>query len=437
MWHEARLWIARWLDAERSYAFATRVGALLVLVLWAIQGYRLGWTSDLIGSVGGGSAWGERDRYSGLGLASLEHLSATNIARSVMVVPLLAVFAYALIWPARVHRHGVSARLLLLAALGALAIYSVVVKDVPFNFYGSRYFLPLVVPLVLFAFGGALAGWNQRFAAVLLAGMLLANGYYATGLVISPAYQGGSTLQATLAGYAKRTDVTFVIGGPATRKLLLGGLMGQADAPVVFVDSSELQGEDLRAVLDSYLGALHAEQATLVSERMLPFGTERERIEIPTSAIPFAIRYDTYQRQSLVFHYYVATYRDQASVLTNPHPQWIEGGTITLPVSPPPSKDMELVVRTAGGWLWAMRKGGTTPRIAVRIAGREAVMVGQQGGEFRFAVPGPLDGPQVLEISTSTFVPAELGINTDRRSLGADLVSIRFEAAAPLDDTKQ
>jgi hypothetical protein len=71
-----------------------------------------------------------------------------------------------------------------------------------------------------------------------------------------------------------------------------------------------------------------------------------------------------------------------------------------------------------------------TPHIDVRIDGVEAPLLGQQGSDFRFAVPAGVAGTQRLEIRTSTFVPAEVGINADRRTLGADLLSVRFEGAA-------
>lgn len=425
-----RSWFAAWLGDVHRFSLASRAAAAAVLALWALQAYQLGWTRDLIGSVSGGSAWGERDRYAALGFASLQHLSAVNVARSVMLLPLLVLLAYALAWPARVHRQGMVSRCVLLAALATLGLYSFIVKDVPFNFYGSRYFLPMVVPVVMLAFGLVLSSWKHGIALVTALAMLAASGYHTYGLVSAPAYQNGIALQGAIARRASESDVTFLIGQRPMRKILQAGLMAMSGARVVFIDTARVrEGNELQELVDGYMAALHAERATVVSERMQPFAAPQERLEAQSSSIPFAIGYNTYQRQAITYRYYVGTYRDQSTVLSNARPEWIVGGVLSLPVSAAPDW-RQVLVRTGGGWLWASRKSGAEPRIEVLIDGAPAPLLGQEGSDFRFAVPAGRATGERLEIRTSTFVPAAVGINADRRSLGADLVSVRFEDAA-------
>jgi hypothetical protein len=392
-----------------------------------MQAHELGWTRRLIGSGSSASAWAERDRYAGLGWASLHHLSAVNIARSVAVLPLLVVLLAALAWPRTVHRQGLAARCVVLAALAALGLYSVIVKDIPFNFYGSRYFLPLVVPLVMLAFGAVLAGWRQSAALVVAVAVLAIAGYHTFGLVADPAHQGGIAVQEAIARDARRGDLTLLVGPRALQKTLQVGVMARSDAPVVFIDSTRLDGVALEQLVQRYMEALRAEQATLVSDHYLAFADLDERVQLHSSILPFDIRYATAVRQPLEYRYYVARYRDRASVLANAQPQWIVGGALSVPLAAGVGGARQVLVRTGGGWLWASARGGRPPHIEVRIDGVEAPLIGQQASDFRFAIPPGVTGERQLEIRTSTFVPAQLGINADRRALGADLVSVRFE----------
>lgn len=425
-----RSWLAAWLDDGRRFSLVSRTASTAILALWAYQAYQLGWTRALIGSVGGGSAWGERDHYAALGFASMQHLSAVNVARSVMLLPLLALLAYALVWPVRVHRQGMGARCVLLAALAALGLYSFIVKDVPFNFYGSRYFLPMVVPMAMLAFGLVLASWQQGVAAVAALAVLIVGGYHTYGLVSVPAYQDGIALQGAIARRASESDVTFLVGKRPMERILQAGLMAMSDARVIFIDTTRVRdGDELQDLMDGYMAALHAERATLVSDRVQPIAAPQQRLEVQTSSIPFAIAYNTYQRQAITYRYYVGTYRDQSTVISNARPEWIVGGSLSLPLSAAPGR-RQVLVRTGGGWLWASRKAGAEPRIQLLVGGAPAPLLDQEGSDFRFAVPADRATGSRLEIRTSTFVPAEVGINADRRSLGADIVSVRFEDAA-------
>lgn len=421
---------ASWLQDARRFAWATRTAVIGVLALWTVQAYELGWTHRLIGTVAGSSAWTERNHYAALGWASLHHLSAVNIARSVAVLPLLVVVLSALAWPRQVHRQGMGTRCVLLAALAALGLYSFVVKDIPFNFYGSRYFLPLVVPLVMLGFGAVLAGWRQGLAAAVALAVLAGAGYHTLGLVADPAHQGGIAVQEAIARDARRGDLTFLIGPRALQKTLQASVMVRSDAPVIFIDSAKLQGGDALQLVQRYMDAVHAEQATLVSDRYLPFADLIERVQAPSSVVPFAIRYETRARSAFEYRYYVARYRDRASVVSNVHPEWIVDGMLSLPLAGSAAGAHEVVVRTGGAWLWASARSGAPPKIEVRIDGVPAPLVGQQGSDFRFTVPAGVSDGRRLDIRTSTFVPAEVGINADRRKLGADLLSVRFDALA-------
>ena len=418
-------WLGAWLLEPRRFSLLSRLAVVGVCALWFYQAYMLGWTHDLVGTVGSESAWGERDRYAAHGFASLQHLSAVNLARSVMTLPLIVLLVYGLLWPTQVHRRGLGARCVFLAALASLGIYSVIVKDVPFNFYGSRYFLPLAVPLVMLAFGTIVAGWARMAGCVAFLLVALAGGYHAYGLVIDPPYQGTIRLQSTLAKRASASDVLFLVGQPPMQRVLLAGLKALSGVPTIFIDTTRLDSDATRKLINAYMGAMHAEQATIVSDQRLGITGPQDRVATASSSIPFEIRYNSYQRQPGTFRYYVGEYVDDYSILVNAQPQWTVGGSLSLPIHR--KGDARYVqVRTGGGWLWASNKAGMTPRIELMIDGVPTTMVKQAGSDFVFEIPAQVLGNRNMAIRSNTFVPAEVGINADRRSLGVDIVAIVF-----------
>jgi len=416
-----------WLFDALGFSLLCRFAAIALCGLWLYQGYVLGWTDILLGSVKGGSAWVQRDHYAARGLQSLQHLSVTNIARSVMVLPLVVVIFSALGWPRRIYGMGLSARSLFVAALLLLGIYSLINSDVPFNFYGSRYYLPTVIPFVMLAFGIVIASWPRALAVGAALLVTVGAGYHVYGLESVPAYQGSLKFQSDVADRTSGSDVAFLVGQrPLSRSIQLG-LMSLSGLPVIFIDTDRAEGTEPRKLINEYMSALGAEQATIVSARRVAYGFSQQRIDLETSSIPFQIRYNTYQRQPEALHLYVGQYVDESFVLTNSRPQWVVGGILSLPLSRPGNaQDDHVVVHTGGGWQWANSKAGTAPRLELIVDGQPAELKRLYRSDFVFSLPAGVVGNQSMVIRSNTFIPAELGINADRRALGVDLISVRF-----------
>lgn len=410
-----------------AFAWLCRLGALGLCVLWAHHAYVLGWTEQLVGSVQGGSAWSLRDIYAGHGWDSLRHLSVVNIAKAVMVVPLLVVLAYAIGWPRLIHARGLASRFIFLGCLMLMGIFSYLNRDIPFNFYGSRYFLPTVVPLLLLAFGIALAKWPPLASVATLAGLVAAAAYWTLGLVTVPAHQGNLAFLAEVAERTRGSDVIFLVGPPSLARSSQVAIMGLTSVPVVFIDAERVGEGRGRALVDDYMEALGARDAALVSNQRLPLGGEAAKVVLETSIIPFRIAYNTGERHRVASEIHVSRYRDDASVLRHPHPQWTVGGTMRLPLSKPQEpRGRFLLIRTGGGWSWAHKRGGLDPVLEVFIDGEPAPEHRVQGSNYYFAVPDGVLGNKSLEIRSTTFVPAEIGINADQRALGVDVVAVRF-----------
>lgn len=416
-----------WLFDALGFSLLCRLTAVALCGLWAYQAYVLGWTDSLVGSVQGASAWAQRDHYAARGLQSLHHLSVVNIARSVMILPLVVIIIYALGWPRRVYGAGLAARCLFVGALLLLAVYSFMNSDIPFNFYGSRYYLPTVVPALMIAYGIVIATWPRALAVVAASLVIAGAGYHVYGLESMPAYQGNLEFQSNLAQQANGSDVVFLVGQRALARNIQVGLMGISGLPVILIDTDKLEAAQPRKLIDDYMAALGAEQATIISTRRLAYGFPQKRIGFESSSIPFQISYNTYQRQPEAMYLYVGQYVDDSFVLTNSRPQWVVDGTLSLPLSRPGNaQDAYVVVHTGGGWQWANSKAGTAPRLELIVDGLPAELKRVEGSDFVFSLPAGIVGNKSLVIRSNTFVPAEIGINADRRALGVDLISIRF-----------
>ncbi len=127
---------------------ATVASLVLMAVGTAWSGYRLGWTDLFLHSPTNVGAWARRSEYANGGFSSLVHLNIVSIVMATALVGLPIVVFLAV----RRGRFLVAARFrafLLVAVLLSLGIYTFLRGDVPFNYYASRYFLPVLVPSVM------------------------------------------------------------------------------------------------------------------------------------------------------------------------------------------------------------------------------------------------------------------------------------------------
>lgn len=424
---------SRWhhkLADEAGYALMIRASVLALCLLWTYQAYILGWSDQLVGTVAGSSAWSQRDAYAAQGWSSLAHLSVVNIAKAVMVVPLLVLLIWGMFFPRSIFRLGLEVRIGALAAFGALFIFSYLAGDVPFNFYGSRYYLPVVLPLAVLTFGAIISSWPRTRYLAVTAGIVVVSVYHTYGLVAEPAYQGELPHLSSLADRASGSDLVFLIGNPTLARSHRLAIHSLSKAPVIFIDLSRIGDLELSPMINSYMEALDAEQVTVIADRRLPGLGSQERFQLDSSLIPFGISYATYSRHRVTANLYVSAYRDESTIVRFEAPQWILGGTLRLPLlGGMRNADSHVMVESGGGWLWAMNKSGVAPTISVTSNGVELVLVRQMGSDFVFALPAGSQYSTMIEIQTNTFVPAEVGINTDPRKLGMDVKSIRILAA--------
>jgi hypothetical protein len=78
--------------------------------------------------------------------------------------------------------------------------------------------------------------------------------------------------------------------------------------------------------------------------------------------------------------------------------------------------------------MWGNRPHYEKSGLVVRVNGTELPTEKIDGPTFVFAL-GTMQGPARfdIDIDVDTFVPRDLGINDDPRSLGIDIASLRIE----------
>lgn len=114
----------------------------IIILLGVIQqGYYLGF-SDKYSS--GDGTWQLRETYANMGWQSLSYLNITNILRATGFLYVPFIFLYNFI---RKNKKDLVPNLLLFVLLYSLFVYTFVQVDTPNNYYASRYFAMIIIPM--------------------------------------------------------------------------------------------------------------------------------------------------------------------------------------------------------------------------------------------------------------------------------------------------
>lgn len=90
------------------------------------------------------NSWSMRSEYVNTGISAVSHLNIINIARGSGWAGLIAVL---LIWLRKKNLND-TAKILSVILMYSLLVYTVYRMDTPFNYYASRYFTPVIFPLI-------------------------------------------------------------------------------------------------------------------------------------------------------------------------------------------------------------------------------------------------------------------------------------------------
>lgn len=125
-------------------------------------------------------SWDLRSKYVNSGWTALSYLNIVNIARATGIIGLLLFLAIPL------FKKEISnvTKVFSLCGLYALTIFTVVKMDTPFNYYGSRYFIPFLLPFITLTLVSAIKKRIWCVYVILIASVYNAHFWFAF-------YQGG------------------------------------------------------------------------------------------------------------------------------------------------------------------------------------------------------------------------------------------------------
>jgi hypothetical protein len=292
--------------AARLLSFSVRTVILALIVGTVYRGYQIGWTDSLLREAPLRGAWGARAGYAAQGWSSLAHLNVVSMTMATSLVGLPLVLYVALRRVGRVCATGFTC-FLLAAALLSLGIYTVVRFDTPFNYYGSRYFIPVLVPSVMLLVGLLGGRLLRRPVWIVLLGAALAFNVRFDVALLNPIDGGRFAFVEEVARHVGDGRVLFVLNrkrdSPLRREMLALPLYHLHGISLVnVVDRPEMPAHRL---IERYGAELRLRAAAVLSGRPPGDGRVCAAVDLRERRLRSGIFYPREAAPERVRHYFV------------------------------------------------------------------------------------------------------------------------------------
>jgi hypothetical protein len=413
---------------RKATVYVIRTLIVMLLAVYCYYGYLLGWTNHFRPKHSSGSAWSKRLEYIDKGIHSIVHLNIVSVALGTSIIVLPSVMLLLLLKTRTLLNRNVNI-FLIYATLFVLTENTVLRLDVPFNYYASRYFLPILIPLLYILFATIMDGLNRRILIIpVIAVILLFNVPYVYNLYTHPLYQDNFSVVDSINRYIPKDSYVFLIGNEDLRNYLQLSLRYTNNSKVIYIDNKGISVEKLDDRLKGYAHALGIKTAYCITEDM----------SIPESISQCLIikRVNNYYDESTVIYphrtytnehtYYIFNKEiDHRSILLYPHSEWLVDGDLSIgSFYEIQSDDKYLMIESAGDWKEHFRNNLNNLNLRTYINGVELILKKEENNSLYFLLPEGVKTIESIRISSSTFNPQELGINNDSRNLGIDIKSI-------------
>lgn len=167
---------------------------LIILAKTIYNAYMLGFTDEFAISQGyDAGSWNLREKYIHTGFQAISYLNLINVGRATGWIGLL-VFVAIPFWKGDIRE---ATKTFYYIALYGLSIFTIIQVDTPFNYYASRYFLPVVVPFITITIVSFVE--SRNWCLYILCAALLYNRYFWPAFLIgAPQYGQYQMLQEVL-----------------------------------------------------------------------------------------------------------------------------------------------------------------------------------------------------------------------------------------------
>lgn len=394
-----------------------RRGAILMLLLvagmlvtFAIQAYLLGWTDYFMPETWSKySSWSSRVSYVDKGIYSLPHLAVANAALATAVIGMAAFIAL----PARWARGAVTPSwpviVLWVAAAYCVFVFCVIRVDLTNNYYASRYFLPNLIPLLLLLAAYWIAPrWKAFVPFLVLAG--IANVYFVSALLGAGFYKGDKWLTETWLRNAVPGDSELYFHGSDWLR---------------YMAASRLYATNMVATLER--PSTGAKPPLLLTDFEVVVGGQSDCVSYPQQSMPWQIGYPV--NPSVELHKICVVRPDGVGEFRYLGPRWMEQGELSFLIASPGNGVAQEVTIGSLGW-WSGKRpfkdalASIEAELIVCDETIKPILIEPKRIVFRIRLSQPFC---FAKFRTATFVPAEIGEGSDRRSLGMDVLHIRAD----------
>ncbi len=402
--------------------------SLLLYSAW--RGYQLGWTNDL-------AHLPTRDAYVNQGLESVVHVTILSIALASGVIFFLVFLIITLTPRLRPIRDSIDL-FLVSAILPTMTFYLLILQDIRHNYYLSRYFLPVIAPFIVIYALKRIAHWRRSRFWAAVAPVLVFNLFYSTFIAITPEHSGRSQMIQGMKAVIPKGSEVFGLGQHQLVHFLFANITRyDLESKYGYLGEESRDGmETLREyVLDS-----DPKSPFLISDQEIPLGFSvalRRKFVLPNNRYVYWGRilypYRATRAQE-IFYLYDVLEPDEHRLLSAKEISWLSpasfwgepggwsNGVFSVDLPRAVGGVSRLKIETGGRFLEFCQLSQADDEVVIEVNG-----VSYWGTLTDKALTFDLDERTTVRtvgIRSATLVPAELGINLDRRDLGIDVVRL-------------
>lgn len=183
-----------------------RIGFICIGIYTLYQGYLLGYTNVYYPeTMDAGSSWSARALYVNQGLMSALRLNLVSIIMGCSFICLPFVLFILYRKKIKIGYDAIAAYYLLLVGL---SIYTFIQPDTPSNYYGSRYFITMIIPAVIYL-TGEFASSKKTFRVIALVAIITALPF-SLALFTMCGSKGTISMYQDIANSVGRESVVFI-----------------------------------------------------------------------------------------------------------------------------------------------------------------------------------------------------------------------------------
>lgn len=426
----------------RIAGFSLKVWIVLLLLEGVRTAYLLGWSDYYIKNAELGSSWGERLNYANQGWVGVVHHNFVSIALGTGLSLLAVALLASLSWRRRPATDRTDL-FLLTGWVTALTIYFMVRPDTPFNYYASRYFVPVLIPFIILYGFKSLAGIRHRWFYLAVTPVLCFNVVFSGFQAIVPTFQGRHAMVRQLDERLPEGALVASIGR-AEWAHFFGANVVRYDLNSFYARLSEDLGVAMREV-GVLIRYLQSRSVFVLSDKPI---SRLRQLDLAVSEIvgtdqvyeyPYQIFYPLSAKKvrMQVFLYEIENpvvlaisedqildldeiaYLSPESFWDSPRRGW-SSGYIDVKL-PRPWSGSRLRIKTGGGFI--SFRSASEVSVVINRDKIYNVLLDEKEELVEF---GDFLRVERVEISSSTFIPMELGLNNDPRSLGIDIREVEI-----------